>query len=241
MDRGAPPDGRRLGRSPREYLRDRAERRQHARPSPGRAGLRLRRRHRRRRPVLGPDLRPGSSAGGRDGRCWSRASTPSASRACRSSPSPARSSAWSWPCRRTASSQMMGLATPAGLGHQHLAGQGAGPGAGGDDARRPGRLGDGRRAGHDARHRADRRPRRRSGTNPIHYLVVPRFLACVLLIPLLTLMADFMGVIGGAVVSTQMLGVDSFHYWQHSRDVRRRRSTSSPGSSRASSSARRSR
>lgn len=56
------------------------------------------------------------------------------------------------------------------------------------------------------------------GTNPINYLVVPRFLACVLLIPLLTLMADFMGVIGGAVVSTQMMGVDSYAYWQHSRD-----------------------
>jgi phospholipid/cholesterol/gamma-HCH transport system permease protein len=56
------------------------------------------------------------------------------------------------------------------------------------------------------------------GTNPIHYLVVPRFLACVLLIPLLTLMADFMGVIGGAVVSTQILGVDSYYYWYHSRE-----------------------
>ncbi|MDX2035094.1 MAG: ABC transporter permease [Isosphaeraceae bacterium] len=55
------------------------------------------------------------------------------------------------------------------------------------------------------------------GTNPIHYLVVPRFVACVVLIPLLTLMADFMGVIGGAVVSTQLLGVDSYHYWYHSR------------------------
>jgi phospholipid/cholesterol/gamma-HCH transport system permease protein len=56
------------------------------------------------------------------------------------------------------------------------------------------------------------------GTNPIYYLAVPRLLACVLLIPLLTLMADFMGVIGGAVVSTQMLGVDAFHYWKHSRE-----------------------
>ncbi len=55
------------------------------------------------------------------------------------------------------------------------------------------------------------------GTNPISYLVVPRLLACVLLIPLLTLMADFMGVIGGAVVSTQFLRVDSYHYWYHSR------------------------
>jgi phospholipid/cholesterol/gamma-HCH transport system permease protein len=56
------------------------------------------------------------------------------------------------------------------------------------------------------------------GTNPIQYLVVPRFLSCFLLIPLLTLMADFMGVIGGAVVSTQLLMVDSYAYWQHSRE-----------------------
>ena len=34
----------------------------------------------------------------------------------------------------------------------------------------------------------------------MHYLVVPRFLACVLLIPLLTVMADFMGVMGGALI-----------------------------------------
>lgn len=56
------------------------------------------------------------------------------------------------------------------------------------------------------------------GTNPIQYLVVPRFLGCLLLIPLLTLMADFMGVIGGAVISTRVMGVDSFAYWKHSRD-----------------------
>jgi phospholipid/cholesterol/gamma-HCH transport system permease protein len=55
------------------------------------------------------------------------------------------------------------------------------------------------------------------GTDPVNYLVVPRFLSCVLLIPLLTLMADFMGVIGGAVVSTQLMKVDSFYYWYHSR------------------------
>ena len=55
------------------------------------------------------------------------------------------------------------------------------------------------------------------GTNPIQYLAVPRFLACVLLIPLLTLMADFMGVIGGAVVSTQVMKVDPYYYWFHSR------------------------
>ena len=35
------------------------------------------------------------------------------------------------------------------------------------------------------------------GVNPIHFLVVPRVLAALLLIPVLTLMADFMGIVGG--------------------------------------------
>ncbi|MER3414932.1 MAG: ABC transporter permease [Gemmataceae bacterium] len=55
------------------------------------------------------------------------------------------------------------------------------------------------------------------GTNPIHYLVVPRFLACVLLIPLLTVMADFMGVMGGALISTQYFGIEPYQYWQLSQ------------------------
>jgi phospholipid/cholesterol/gamma-HCH transport system permease protein len=55
------------------------------------------------------------------------------------------------------------------------------------------------------------------GTNPIRYLVVPRFLACVLLIPLLTILADFMGVMGGAVVCTQIFHVNAHHYWQNTQ------------------------
>lgn len=51
------------------------------------------------------------------------------------------------------------------------------------------------------------------GANPIYYLVVPRFLACFLLIPLLTAVADVCGIFGGWFFSTQMLGVDSFYYW----------------------------
>lgn len=57
------------------------------------------------------------------------------------------------------------------------------------------------------------------GTNPIHYLVVPRFLACVVLIPLLTVIADFMGIMAGALVSTTVLRIDSFYYWQHSSSM----------------------
>lgn len=55
------------------------------------------------------------------------------------------------------------------------------------------------------------------GANPIAYLVVPRFVACVLLIPMLTLCADGIGVLSGWWFSTQVLGVESFFYWLHSR------------------------
>ena len=54
------------------------------------------------------------------------------------------------------------------------------------------------------------------GTNPVHYLVVPRFLACLLLIPTLTVMADFMGVAGGHFYSVEVLGIDVHHYWHNS-------------------------
>ena len=53
------------------------------------------------------------------------------------------------------------------------------------------------------------------GVNPLHYLVVPRLLAAVLLIPLLTVLADFAGIVGGAVVSLLFFDVQSYHYWDH--------------------------
>jgi len=56
------------------------------------------------------------------------------------------------------------------------------------------------------------------GANPIHYLVVPRFMACLFLIPSLTIMADFMGVVGGAYYSVYILDIDWFHYWHNSRE-----------------------
>jgi len=54
------------------------------------------------------------------------------------------------------------------------------------------------------------------GANPIQYLVVPRFLSCFLLIPVLTAVADGVGILGGWFFSTQVLGINSFHYWYHS-------------------------
>lgn len=55
------------------------------------------------------------------------------------------------------------------------------------------------------------------GANPIHYLVVPRFLGCLVLIPTLTIMADFMGVVGAAFYGIFVLGIDGHHYWENSR------------------------
>lgn len=54
------------------------------------------------------------------------------------------------------------------------------------------------------------------GSNPIRYLVVPRFLACLFLIPMLTIMADFMGVAGGHFYSVFVLEIDEHHYWYNS-------------------------
>ena len=54
------------------------------------------------------------------------------------------------------------------------------------------------------------------GANPIQFLVVPRFLACFLLIPMLTAIADVIGVFGGWLISCQALGIDTIYYWHHS-------------------------
>jgi phospholipid/cholesterol/gamma-HCH transport system permease protein len=55
------------------------------------------------------------------------------------------------------------------------------------------------------------------GADPIHYLVVPRFLGCLVLIPTLTIMADFMGVVGGYFYSVFILNIDASHYLNNSR------------------------
>jgi phospholipid/cholesterol/gamma-HCH transport system permease protein len=54
------------------------------------------------------------------------------------------------------------------------------------------------------------------GVDPIRYLVVPRFVTAVLLTPMLTIYSDFLGVLGGFVISTYFLGVPAAPYWQFS-------------------------
>lgn len=49
-------------------------------------------------------------------------------------------------------------------------------------------------------------------TNPVAYLVVPRFLACVLMTPLLVVFADIIGTIGGYLVATLYADLSSYTY-----------------------------
>src|SRR3954469_17697199 len=54
------------------------------------------------------------------------------------------------------------------------------------------------------------------GADPIRYLVVPRFVACVLLTPILTIYSDLLGVLGGWLISVKFLGVPDAPYWYFS-------------------------
>ncbi|TWT86934.1 ABC transport permease subunit MlaE [Pseudobythopirellula maris] len=56
------------------------------------------------------------------------------------------------------------------------------------------------------------------GANPIRHLVAPRFLACLLMIPSLTIMAMFMGVVGGAFYCIYVFQVDPYFYFHNSQD-----------------------
>lgn len=58
---------------------------------------------------------------------------------------------------------------------------------------------------------------RSMGVDPIRYLVVPRFLACFLLTPILTLYANLTGSLGGWFISVVQRGVDSGPYWEFTR------------------------
>ncbi len=53
---------------------------------------------------------------------------------------------------------------------------------------------------------------RTTGVSPIDYLVLPRVVALVLMMPLLTLFADAVGVLGGAFVATTMLDISWVRY-----------------------------
>lgn len=56
---------------------------------------------------------------------------------------------------------------------------------------------------------------RAMGTDPIRFLVVPRFLACMLLTPILTAYCDLMGALGGALIAILFSDVAAAPYWEY--------------------------
>ncbi|MGA2193147.1 MAG: ABC transporter permease [Nitrospirota bacterium] len=57
------------------------------------------------------------------------------------------------------------------------------------------------------------------GVDPIKKLVVPRLLACMIMLPLLTVISDSIGMIGGFLVAVRQLSIDPVFYWRSSFDI----------------------
>ncbi|MCU0652194.1 MAG: ABC transporter permease [Candidatus Omnitrophica bacterium] len=57
------------------------------------------------------------------------------------------------------------------------------------------------------------------GISPVEFLVLPRVMALVIMMPLLTLYADIMGILGGFVISTGVLGLNPVEYWNHTQSA----------------------
>lgn len=57
------------------------------------------------------------------------------------------------------------------------------------------------------------------GINPVEYLVMPRVLALIIMMPLLTIYADFMGIVGGFIISAGILNINPVEYLQHTKDA----------------------
>lgn len=55
--------------------------------------------------------------------------------------------------------------------------------------------------------------------NPVKFLITPRFLALLITLPCLTIMADLMGILGGYMIGTTTLGIDSATYINNSLEA----------------------
>ncbi len=60
---------------------------------------------------------------------------------------------------------------------------------------------------------------RTMGISPIDFLVIPRVLALVLMMPLLTLYADIMGILGGALVGVTLFDIGIYEYFRQTRSA----------------------
>jgi phospholipid/cholesterol/gamma-HCH transport system permease protein len=55
------------------------------------------------------------------------------------------------------------------------------------------------------------------GISPVEFLVIPRILALVIMMPILTIYADLMGILGGFVISVGMLNLNPVEYLNHTQ------------------------
>jgi phospholipid/cholesterol/gamma-HCH transport system permease protein len=60
---------------------------------------------------------------------------------------------------------------------------------------------------------------RAMAADPVRALAVPRFVACILVMPALTIFSDALGMFGGWLVSVQLYQVDNGAYWQFAKSL----------------------
>ena len=60
---------------------------------------------------------------------------------------------------------------------------------------------------------------RSMGADPLRVLAAPRFLACLLMIPFLTIYTDLTGVLGAYFICVDVHGVNAADYWRYSAQV----------------------
>lgn len=53
------------------------------------------------------------------------------------------------------------------------------------------------------------------GLDPVDFLVLPRVIGLAVMTPLLTVYADVMGILGGFLVGTLMMGISPSAYWEN--------------------------
>ncbi len=56
---------------------------------------------------------------------------------------------------------------------------------------------------------------RAMGADPLRVLVMPRFVACVLLTPILVLFADMMGIVGGYLIGVHVYRINAAEFWEN--------------------------
>jgi phospholipid/cholesterol/gamma-HCH transport system permease protein len=57
------------------------------------------------------------------------------------------------------------------------------------------------------------------GTNPVKYLVVPRFLSCTFMLPLLTIFSDIVAFLGGYYVSIYLVHINPIDYMESANSL----------------------